>query len=258
MLTLYHMPMAICAQKVRVCLAEKGLEWESRIMTGKLRSPEYLALNSGGYVPTLVHDDRIVTESRIINEYLEDAFPSPPLSPDNAYDRAREALWTKQIDDSLHLNVFTLSLAAGFLAHFLTMTPEQLEVNMPFDLTKRVRTLDILQKRLESVYVAAALQRFAKLTEDMERALGQSTWLVGETYSMADVDYTPYVQRMEDLGLSFMWTDKPALQRWIGQVRARPSYAEVVERWTPADERARNTARAQSIAGPFAEVLAAA
>ena len=59
MLMLYHFPGAICAQKVRVALAEKGLYWESRSVLRELRSPDYLRLNPHGYVRTLVHDLRV-------------------------------------------------------------------------------------------------------------------------------------------------------------------------------------------------------
>lgn len=115
MLALYHMPNAVCAQKVRICLAEKGLTWESSLVTGPaLRSLEYLAINPGGYVPTLVHDGRIITESRVISEYLDEAFPAPGLTPRDAFDRAGVRHWTKQSDDSLHLNVFVLTCALIF------------------------------------------------------------------------------------------------------------------------------------------------
>ena len=258
MLTLHHMPGAICAQKVRVCLAEKGLDWDSRLVTGQLRTPEYLKLNPGGYVPTLVDDDRVVLESRIINEYLDDAYPQTPLMPASAFDRAQVSLWTKQIDDSLHLNVFTLSLAAGLLPHFLAMGPAELEANLPFDITKRERAFDIIEKRMDSRYVRVALQRFGKLISDMDEALTGSPWLAGDGYSLADVDFAPYAQRMEDLGLAFLWEDKPHVRRWIAQVRARPSHAEIVDRWVAPEMRARTLESAARASAGFRERFAAA
>lgn len=237
MLTLYHMPVAICAQKVRVCLAEKGVECESRLMTGQLRTAEYLKLNPAGYVPTLVHDDAVLTESRIINEYLEEAFDGPALMPTRPLERAQVALWTKQIDDTLHLNVFTLSLAVGRLPHFLAMDAAALQLNLPFDITKRERAFDIIEKRMNSRFVAVALERFRQLADDMDAALSRTAWLAGDAYTLADVDYAPYVQRMEDIGLAFLWEDRPNLRRWIDAVRARPSYDEIIERWTPAQAR---------------------
>ncbi len=62
MLELYHTRDAVCPMKVRIALAEKGVEWESRL-NPDMRSPEYLALNPGGYVPTLIHEGNVLTES---------------------------------------------------------------------------------------------------------------------------------------------------------------------------------------------------
>jgi glutathione S-transferase len=78
MLALYHNDMSSCAQKVRLCLAEKELDWESRHLN--LRADEhqqewYLKLNPRAVVPTLVDGETVVPESNVINEYLEDRFP---------------------------------------------------------------------------------------------------------------------------------------------------------------------------------------
>ena len=47
----------------------------------------------------LVDGGQVLTESRIINEYLEDAYPQPRLSPAGAYARARMRLWTRYADE---------------------------------------------------------------------------------------------------------------------------------------------------------------
>ena len=52
-------------------------------------------LNPAGLVPVLVDGGQVLTESRIINEYLEDAYPRPRLCPEGAYARARMRLWTR-------------------------------------------------------------------------------------------------------------------------------------------------------------------
>jgi len=44
-------------------------------------SPEFLALNPDGMVPVLEDGDLVLTESTVINDYLEDRFPDPPLAP---------------------------------------------------------------------------------------------------------------------------------------------------------------------------------
>ena len=62
MLELYHTVNSVCAQKIRIQLAEKKLPWSSRIMTlrGDQFEPGYLKLNPNGVVPTLVHDGQPV------------------------------------------------------------------------------------------------------------------------------------------------------------------------------------------------------
>ena len=88
MLTLYHNDMSLCAQKVRVCLVEKGLAWEDKhlvLRAAEHQQPWYLKLNRRAVVPTLVHDGQVVPESNVILEYLEDVFPQPRLRPNDPY-----------------------------------------------------------------------------------------------------------------------------------------------------------------------------
>src|SRR6188472_549198 len=104
-LALYHNDMSLCAQKVRVCLAEKGLPWEDRhivLRDGTHQEDWYRKLNPRAVVPTLIDGDKVIPESNVILEYLEEAFPEPRLSPRDAYGRARMRLWTRQLDEDLH------------------------------------------------------------------------------------------------------------------------------------------------------------
>src|ERR1043166_9477885 len=99
MLALYHNDMTLCAQKVRVCLAEKGLDWEDRhivLRSGEHQKPWYRQLYRRAVVPTLIHDDKVIPESNVILEYLDEAFPQPALAPRDPYGRAKMRLWTKK------------------------------------------------------------------------------------------------------------------------------------------------------------------
>src|SRR6516165_2432702 len=105
MLTLYHNDMSLCAQKVRICLAEKGLAWEDKhlvLRAAEHQQPWYLKLNRRAVVPTLVHDGHVVTESNVILEYLEDVSPEPRLRPNDPYNRSKMRLWIKQLDEDVH------------------------------------------------------------------------------------------------------------------------------------------------------------
>jgi glutathione S-transferase len=64
--------------KVRFALGEKGLGWTGHyvdILNGEQFAPEFLAINPKAVVPVLVHDGHVITESTVICEYLQDAFP---------------------------------------------------------------------------------------------------------------------------------------------------------------------------------------
>ena len=105
MLELYHHGSSACAAKVRFALGEKDLRWASHyveILNGEQFRPEFLEINPKGVVPVLVADGTVITESTVICEYLEDAFPDPPLYPRSPLERARVRAWTKAVDEELH------------------------------------------------------------------------------------------------------------------------------------------------------------
>ena len=102
MIELFHSLHSTCSQKVRLCLAEKGLAWTGHHLN--LRrfdqlEPAFLAMNPAGMVPVLRDGDWTLNESRVINEYLEEAYPEVRLTPRDARERARMRLWTKYSDD---------------------------------------------------------------------------------------------------------------------------------------------------------------
>ena len=84
MITLYHGKTSVCSQKVRLGLAEKGIEWQSRelnLQKGEQQSPEYLKLNPNAVVPTLLTTDgNIIRESSVVLEYI-DTLSKPHLMP---------------------------------------------------------------------------------------------------------------------------------------------------------------------------------
>jgi glutathione S-transferase len=78
MLTLYHYWSSVCSQKVRMCLAEKNLEWQSRhvdIFAFENYEPAYTRLNPKAVVPTLDHNGRILIESKSFSNIWKMSFP---------------------------------------------------------------------------------------------------------------------------------------------------------------------------------------
>ncbi len=75
--------------KVRLALLEKGIPFEEDAACRPSQKPEYLAKSPMGKVPYLLVNDEILRESHVICEYLEDAYPQPPLLPKDPLERAR-------------------------------------------------------------------------------------------------------------------------------------------------------------------------
>jgi len=79
--------------RIRIALGLKGLPVEHvshHLRRGEQRTPEYLAINPQGLVPTLVTDDGVVMiQSLAIIEWLDETHPTPPLLPGDAAARAR-------------------------------------------------------------------------------------------------------------------------------------------------------------------------
>jgi maleylpyruvate isomerase len=93
------------AFRVRIALNLKGLPFEQityRLRRGEQRSPAYLALNPQGLVPALEIDGLVLTESLAVIEYLEEAYPEPPLLPAALADRARVRSLAQLIACDIH------------------------------------------------------------------------------------------------------------------------------------------------------------
>lgn len=243
MLTLYHGETSVCASKARIALAEKALDWDSRLIDlrrGDQHAPEYLALNPNAVVPTLVHDGRVLIESTVIVEYLDDAFPSPALMPVEPFRRAQARLWMKKIDD-LHAACSTLTFAIAFRATLLRMGPEARDAHFARipDPAYRERQRLSVELGLDAPHVAQAARLHDRFIGDMERALQSSRWLAGDGYSLADVVATPYVHRAELLGMDGLWAARPHVAEWLSCVRARPSFEPGILKWFSGEARGR-------------------
>ena len=241
MLELYTHSMSPCAQKVRIALSEKNLDWQKHhvnLQEKENLNPEYLALNPLGVVPTLVHDGKTVIESSIICEYLEDTFPSPSLTSDDTWERARMRFWMKHVDNKLHPSCGALQWPM-VMREALMAKPEA-ERNAILERIpekpRRERQKRLAQSGLDAPDVVDAVKTYRQTIIDMNDALKRHPWVVGNTFSLADVCLAPYFQTLHQ----FNWTalfdqDCPNVTDWYSRCRERSSYQEAVAGDFPDD-----------------------
>ena len=232
MIKVYSAFNSICTQKVFITLAEKGLAYDTHnvnLFTNEQFKPEYLKINPKGVVPALDHDGRIIIESTLICEYLDDSFPAPRLMPTDPYLRTRLRLWSKAVDETLFEATRELSFSAMFRERMRSMTEEQREQRYQNvgDPIKRDRLISTYAEGVESPYVFQGIGAFEIAFDKMEKDLqADGPWLVGREMTLADINMMPFVARLGYLDLLDVWlAERPASQDWWQRAQARPSFA---------------------------------
>ena len=240
MLTFYHYWDSFCSIKTRLVLEEKALDYRAvfvDLLAFEQLKPDYTALNPNGVVPTIEHDGHIVVESTVINEYLDEVFPDPPLMPAEPVDRARARVLVKLEDDKAHeaMRAPTFNLMIKpMIANLSDDEIDEIAANHPQkwvgDYWKKTVRTPIDQKAIDE---SLALVR--DICATLEASLdGAQSWLVGEAFSLADCAFAPMVDRLEHLGASDVFDGFPALLEWIEKLKARPAYGRSVP---PDDKR---------------------
>lgn len=244
MLYLYHGTTSVCAIKVRLTLAEKNLPWQGEVLAlqkGDQFRPEYLKLNPNAVVPTLVHDGKVVIESTLIMEYLDEVFPDVPLMPRDAYGRSQVRLWLRRVDD-LHVHTGTLTTATAFRRYFMRQNPDGRDayVGRVRDQAKKDRLARIMQDGLAAPVAADAARRHDAIIAQMETALAKASYLGGADFTLADIAAIPYVNRCDVLGLTRLWQDRrPHVTDWLSRMRQRSSFPSAVTAWWDDDAKER-------------------
>ena len=238
MLKLYHNDMSTCSQKVRFLLVEKGLEWEGQeldLRRGDQLQPGFLKINPKGLVPVLIHNGNVVSESNIIIEYLNEAYPEPPSLPADPASRAKIRWWMKKLDDGIHLEVVVLSFAIAFRHQLIKAcgSEEALEKHFAGIRDPYIQEVQrqVVPEGTEAPRFAQAVRQYEKLLFDMNEALAAHPWLVGDSLTLADIAYSPYVTRLDHLGLRGMWDDKPHIAGWYERLAQTRGYREGLTNW---------------------------
>jgi glutathione S-transferase len=238
MIELYHFGFSTCSQKVRLVLAEKGLEFESHevdLMAGEQNDPEYVKLNPKHVVPTLVHDGQVLVESSLIIKYLDDAFSAPPMRPHDALGRYAVDRWLMHADEALHPAAPTVTFAIGPRKLIIQQPKEVREANLAGiqNPIERATRRSVIEHGVAAPEFAGALGIFLDTLDQMEAELAGQRWLSGARFGLADATLLPYVLRLEHLAMDPLieCEARPRVADWLGRVKALPSYATAVEAW---------------------------
>jgi len=233
MLTLYHFWSSTCSRRVRICLAEKAIEWQSHHIdiTKKMDNlePWYLALNPNGVVPALDHDGNVVIESNVIIQYLDDAFAGPQLTPQDPLKRAKMREMLDKFEHVVHANINTISYNRRHVPRVSHLSEDAqrdliLRIGNP---DRRQRMLERLSAGVTAEAEARAEACLADILDEMEAMLEGRDWLLG-AFSLADISIAPFMERMAANGLDALadFSVRPRLGAWWQNMQARAGVIE--------------------------------
>jgi len=230
-LELYHSPYSTCSQKVRLVLAEKGLEYTSREISfarEEQLTPGYLQLNPNGVVPTLVHDGEPVTDSSCIMEYLDEVFPTRSLSPPTALGRARLRAWLRYLEEVPTAAARVPSFQRVFLP---VLRSVQSAEQFAQGAARRPIRKGFYQRMnsgagFSDAEVRNSIEQLQQTVDRIDRALVRGPWIVGDSFSLVECCVTPLIDRLDDLGMNTLWAERPRFADWFKRIRSRLSYAK--------------------------------
>ena len=198
---LYDLPPSPNARRVRIFIAEKGLEIPIvpvNMMTGENQSEDYLAKNSLGKMPLLELDDgTCIAESAAICRYLEEMNPNPPLMGRNPLEIALVEMWHRRMELEFLIPMITIFLHTGEMwKDRVTQIPQVAETGI-LNVKERMEWLD--------------------------RELDGKEFITGEDYTVADIAaQCAFVMGKAALGLRIA-EDQLNLSNWFTRVSSRPT-----------------------------------
>jgi glutathione S-transferase len=188
------------SDRVKIALHEKGLPYTrvTLVLANKdQKRPEFLKLNPYGKVPVIDDGGHILFESCIINEYLDEKYPSPPLMPTDAYLRGRARVLVDYALNYMHEPYWAL----------------------------RGEMLKPAGKRDETI-IGEKHRSLRELLQYLESALGNQPYFLGDL-SLTDIAIVPRALRMEAYG-ALPTPSLPRLGAWLERMKARSSVRAIL------------------------------
>lgn len=205
-LTVYGAPLSPFVRKLRLCLAEKGLDYQLEIVLPFDQPSWFRDLNPLGRIPAIKVDDLTLADSSVICQYLEDKYPDlSPLLGQNAEQHAKVRWLEKYSDYELApLTTFTI-------------------------FHNRVINLRMKKPCDENAVQSALSEKLPGHFDYLEKYLGHADFFVGDTLTLADLAFACQMINMEHGGEKLDEQRWPNLTALYARIKARPSVQEVLK-----------------------------
>ena len=226
---LYTFGPAANSMKPLLTVFEKGLDVEKhRLESAKFEhhSDWFKAINPRGQVPALVDGDKVITESTVICEYLEDEYPTDVvLRPADSFGRAQMRVWTKWVDEYFCWCVSTI----GWHRYVGNMVKGLSDA----EFEEKVAAIPVVEQQVKwrraregfpQDMLDEEMRKIAFSVRRLDDHLADNEWLVGNMFSLADICNFAIAN-----GMQFGFADlvnkeaTPYLLRWIEQINVRPA-----------------------------------
>ncbi|MBJ7444003.1 MAG: glutathione S-transferase family protein [Sphingobium sp.] len=229
MLTLYSFGPAANSMKPLLALYEKGLEFTPRFVDPtrfEHHEDWFKAINPRGQVPALDHDGHIITESTVICEYLEDAFPDAPrLRPTDPVTIAEMRVWTKWVDEYFCWCVSTIGWERMIGPMARKLSDEEFEEKLKhIPIPEQQAKWRSARAGFPKEVLDEEMRKIRVSIDRLEKRLSQSPWLAGDDYTLADICNFAIAN-----GMQFGYADivngqaTPHLLAWIDRINTRPA-----------------------------------
>ena len=205
---LFHMPLSPFSRKVRLMLAEKKIEVELIEERYWEQQPDFLRRNPAGKVPVIKLDGKTMSESQAICEYLEEAYPTPPLLPkglDERYEVRRLIYW---FDDKFFHEVTSKLL------------------------NERVHKKMMGLGYPDSKNVKSGSQKIKYHLDYLHRLLDQRRWLAGDVMTLADLAAAAHLSCLDYVS-DVDWNRSATVKDWYAKIKSRPSFRSLLADQVP-------------------------
>ena len=235
MIEMYHFWDSPCCFKVRMALSEKQVDWTPKLLASvqfEHLGSEYQAINPHSIVPTLIHGGKVIFQSNVIIEYLDEVFPKTSLKPETAAQRALMRQWMQDEQTFLFPLVITMSFNLMMTLREKAHGMEQLQIwsKKHPDQARAQDYLNRVSSPIDQVALDQAIEKFRWHMERLEKQIAVSggPWICGKDYSLADTSIAPLLDRIEYLDLLSVLEKCPRVKEWFNKIKTRKSFLEAM------------------------------